>query len=103
MKQTDLVLEFEESRKRVAKYFGCDEDFFLKPLLQLKWAIKNEEDFHFLSYWSENGKKTDAVIVRKNGIPMVYHVEDYTMVVAIDCVKIGFIFANEKKNMDIPV
>lgn len=101
MEQTDLVLEFEKSRRRVAEYFGCDEDFFLKPLLHLKWAVKNEEDFHFLSYWSENGKKTDAVIVRKNGMPMVYCAGNYTMVVAIDCVKIGFIFANEKKNMGI--
>ena len=82
MARKEPVLDFEQSRKRVADYFGCDGDFFLKPLLDLEWAIK--------------GKKIDAVIVKKGGEPMIYETKDYTMVVAIDCVKIGFIFRNGK-------
>ena len=48
MARKEPVLDFEQSRKRVADYFGCDGDFFLKPLLDLEWAIKGEEDFFFL-------------------------------------------------------
>lgn len=100
MARKEPVLDFEQSRKRVADYFGCDRDFFLKPLLDLEWAIKGEEDFHFLSYWTAEGKKIDAVIVKKGGEPMIYETKDYTMVVAIDCVKIGFIFRNGKHITD---
>ena len=39
----------------------------------------------------------DAVIVKKNGIPMVYQKKEYTMVVAIDCVKIAFVFQNNQR------
>ena len=50
----------------------------------------------FLCYWTDEGKKIDAVVVKKSGTPMIYKTKDYTMVVAIDCVKIGFIFRNGK-------
>ena len=95
-KAKEPVLEFEQSKKRVAAYFGCDGDFFFKPLLGLEWAVRQDEDFTFLSYWTEEGKKVDAVVVKKGGSPMIYKTKEYTMVVAIDCVKIGFIFCNEK-------
>ncbi len=95
-KAKEPVLEFERSKKRVAAYFGCDGDFFLKPLLGLEWAVRQDEDFTFLSYWTEEGKKVDAVVVKRSGSPMIYKTKEYTMVVAIDCVKIGFIFCNEK-------
>ena len=52
---------------------------------------KNHERF-----FAEEGKKVDAVVVKKGGEPMIYKTKDYTMVVAIDCVKIGFIFRNGK-------
>lgn len=96
-KAMEPVLEFERSRKRVAAYFGCGEDFFLKPLSELEWAVRQDEDFTFLSYWTKEGKKVDAVVVKKGGAPLIYKTKDYTMVVAIDCVKIGFIFSNEKE------
>lgn len=99
MVKKEPVLDFVQSRKRVSDLFGCDNDFFLKPLLDLEWTIKEDEDFSFLSYWTPEGKKIDAVVVKKGGQPMVYKTRDYTMVVAIDCVKIGFIFRNGKNVM----
>ena len=95
-KEKGPVVEFEQARKRVNNHFGCDGDFFVKPLLDCEWAVKENEDFAFLSYWIEEGKKVDAVVVKKGGEPMIYKTKDYTMVVAIDCVKIGFIFRNGK-------
>lgn len=93
----DLVLKFIQSADELTKHFGCEGDFFLKPLTNLEWAIRDEEDFHFLSYWGEDGKKIEAVVVRKNGEPLIFREKSYTMVVAIDCVKIGFIFKSDKE------
>ena len=95
-KEKGPVVDFEQARKRLNSYFGCDSDFFVKPLLEYEWAVRQDEDFAFLSYWTEEGKKVDAVIVKKGGEPMIYRTKEYTMVVAIDCVKIGFIFRNGK-------
>ena len=100
MARKEPVLDYEQSRKRVSDYFGCDGDFFLKPLLDLKKKKKNEEDFYFLSYWTKEGKKVDAVVVKKGGEPMIFQTKEYTMVVAIDCVKIGFIFRSGKNIAD---
>ena len=94
------VMDFEQARKRINSYFGCDGDFFVKPLLDLEQAVREDEDFAFLSYWTNEGKKVDAVIVKKGGEPMIYKTKDYTMVVAIDCVKIGFIFRNGKNQTE---
>ena len=88
------VRAFEESKQRVVDYFGCEGDFFLKLMPELEWALRTDDDFTFLSYWTKEGSRADAVVVRKSGTPMVYEREEYTMVVAIDCVKIGFIFQN---------
>jgi hypothetical protein len=96
-KGKEPILEFEQARKKIMNNFGCDGDFFIKPLLDLEWAVRQEEDFSFLSYWTEDGKKIDAVVVKKDGAPMIYEKKEYTMVVAIDCVKIGFVFRNGKK------
>ena len=95
-KEKGPVADFVQTRKRINDYFGCEGDFFIKPLLDLEWAVREDEDFTFLCYWTTEGKKVDAVVVKKSGTPMIYKTKDYTMVVAIDCVKIGFIFRNGK-------
>lgn len=97
MENKEPILEYEQSIERLVEYFGCDRDFFMKLLLHCEWAVKVDGDFCFLSYWTEEGKKTDAVVVKKGGEPLIYVGKEYTMVVAIDCVKIGFIFRNDKK------
>lgn len=99
-KEKEPVLEFEQARKQINAYFGCEGDFFVKPLLDFEWAVREEEDFAFLSYWTGEGKKVDAVVVKKGGEPMIYKTKEYTMVVAIDCVRIGFIFQNGKNLTD---
>ncbi len=93
-KDKTSVQEYILSRKNILNYFHCEGDFFIKPLMGLEWVIKEVDDFHFLSYWNEDDKKVDAVVVKKDGAPMIYKTKEYTMVVAIDCVKIGFVFQN---------
>ena len=95
-KEKGPVADFVQTRKRINDYFGCEGDFFIHPLLDFEWSVREDEDFTFLCYWTTEGKKIDAVVVKKSGTPMIYKTKDYTMVVAIDCVKIGFIFRNGK-------
>lgn len=95
-KGKEPVQDFIQSTKRVIDHFGCDGDFFLKPLLDLEWTLRQDSDFSFLCYWTSGGKKVEAVVVKKGGETMCYKTKEYTMVVAIDCVKIGFIFRNSK-------
>ena len=97
MENKEPILAYEQSIERLVEYFGCDSDFFMKLLLHCEWTVKEDGDFYFLSYWTEEGKKTDAVVVKKAGEPLLYKGKEYTMVVAIDCVKIGFIFRNDKE------
>ncbi|WP_304508305.1 hypothetical protein [Anaerotignum sp.] len=100
-KGKEPVQEFVQASKKVADLFGCERDFFLKPLLELEWTVRQVDDFYFLCYWLENNKKVEAVIVKKNGEPLIYKTKDYSMIVAIDCVKIGFIFRNGKEASDL--
>ncbi|MDD4842718.1 MAG: hypothetical protein PHU31_00085 [Anaerotignum sp.] len=96
-KGKEPVQDFIQASKRLADLFGCEADFFIKPLLDLEWTVRRDDDFYFLCYWLENDKKVEAVIVKKNGEPLIYHTKDYSMVIAIDCVKIGFVFRNGKR------
>lgn len=96
-KDRDAVQQFMQTQKEVLDFFRCEGEFFIKPLMDYEWTIRSTEDFYFLSYWIKPNKKINAVIVKRNGVPMVYKRKGYTMVVAIDCVKIAFIFDNSKR------
>lgn len=93
----DKVRDLIDITSELIKDFGCENDFFLKPLIDLEWTVKSTEDFSMLSYWDSNDKKIEAIIVRKKLEPLIFEYGDYTMVIAIDCVKIGFIFKSNKK------
>ena len=98
-KGKEPIQYYIQTLKRVNDYFRCDGDFFLNPLLDLEWAIRKEEEFSFLCYWTKEGKKVEAIVVKKGGDPIICETKEYTLVVAIDCVKIGFIFRNSKNTM----
>lgn len=92
---SEFVHNFISSQKNLMKYFGCDGEFYVKPLINYSWAIKSNDDFSILSYWDNNDKRIDAVVVKKGGKPMVYKRDDFTMIIGIDCVKLAFIFKTE--------
>lgn len=98
-KGKEPIQDYIQTCKRVNDYFRCDGDFFLNPLLDLEWTIREDEDFSFLCYWTKEGKKVEAVVVKKGGEPIINATKEYTLVVAIDCVKIGFVFRNSKNTM----
>ena len=91
------VQNYISSKDRIMEYFKCDGDFFVKPLIDYQWRVTEDGDFYILTYWNAD-EKSDAVVIKKDGRPMIYEAEQYSMVVGINCVRIGFIFLNDKKN-----
>lgn len=96
----DFLKNYVSSKKQLMEHFKCEDDYFIKPLESLKWAVKNEDDFSFLIYWTKDEKRHSAVIVKKNGEAMIYKSKEYAMVVAIDCVKTAFVFSNSNFVLD---
>lgn len=94
---TNLISEFTDAKERLLRSFGCLEDYHIESRLGLNWEIAEDDGVFFLSHWKNIGNKTTAVIVKKNDAPLLYKSADYTMVIAIDCIKIAFIFNNVLK------
>lgn len=92
----NAVKEYLSSKENLFSFFGCDEEYFIKALVNYNWAIEEGSGVYFLIYWDTEGNKTKAVLVKKNGDPLIYRREDFTMVIGIDCVKTAFIFKNAK-------
>lgn len=92
-----LIKDFIKLENKIRQEFKCDEKFFLKPMIGNKWAINMQNETYFLSYLDSEGNKNSCYIVNKNNKPLIYKKDDLTMVIAIDCIKIAFIFENKNK------
>jgi hypothetical protein len=88
-----------KTQKQLMKYFNCPNEYFIKPLADTPWEIVGSEDMKILTY-EHNNTTYNAVIVRNNGKYMIYRSRGYVCVVAIDCVKIAFIF-DESREMNL--
>lgn len=91
-----IVENFINAKNILNNSFNCDEDYFIKPLINQKWTIKDNNGVFFLTYLDENENVKDCVIVKKNNNPMIYKKQGYTMVIGIECVKLAFILNNDK-------
>lgn len=95
MKQT--VTNYINHKKDLMDSFNCQNDYYIQPITEYKWDIKKEEDVYILSYWEDEGNKTDLVIVKKNGEPIIFNNDNYTMIIGINCIKIAYIVKNKNK------
>lgn len=91
----NIVENFINAKNMLNSKFDCEDDFFIKPLINKKWTIKDIDGIFFLTYWDKDNKIKDCVIVKKNNKPMIYKKDNYTMVVGIECVKLAFILKDE--------
>ena len=71
----DIVQNFIKAKQELNKQFECNDDFFIKPLINNKWSIKDNDGIFFLTYLDEQNVAKDCVIVKKNGQPMIYKKE----------------------------
>jgi hypothetical protein len=91
------VPDFIQAKKDLMQYFGCTDDFYVKPVTNATWYIRELEGMYFVGYGKEDEKPSEAVVVRRDGEPYIIEKGDYTMVVCIECIKIALIFKNENK------
>lgn len=90
----DIVDNFINAKNILNKKFNCTDDFFIKPLIDKKWTIKDNDGIFFLTYLDDNNNAKDCVIVKKNNEPMIFKKDNYTMIIGIECVKLAFILDN---------
>ncbi len=90
---TSPIADFLFSKKQVMDFFDCDDNYFIKPMVDASWKTKAEDGMWFLSYY-DDGKNNSAVIVKNGNRPLIFKRDEYTMVIAIECIKIAFIFKN---------
>jgi len=97
----DVVADYLKAYRALLWHFNCRQDYLVRSMIGYNWAIICEEDAFFLEYWRDGGEKSRAVAVRQDDAPMVYPAREYTLVVAIDCVKIGFILETWRQDRSI--
>ncbi len=85
------VLEYERAKNGLLQFFDCREDYHIKVVDKVQWKITVTDDIAFLCYWSDEKRRQDAVIAKKDGEPIIVRKKDHTLVVAIDCIKIAFV------------
>ncbi len=90
-----ILKKYVDSKSRLLKSFDCNGEYFVKPLEGYNWRVKELDQMAFLTYWKEGEKLNECVIVKKNNAPIIVRRKDYTMIVAIECVKVALILKND--------
>lgn len=92
-----VISNYINYRNAILRRFECDQNYYVKPIEEYNWKIKENQGIYFLNYWKGNGRVNQCVIVKKDNIPYVMKEKDYTMIVCIECVKVAIIALNEKE------
>lgn len=94
---TRVLRSYVTSKKNLFEYFKCREEYPVVMLTENRWAVKETEGMYFLTYWTKDEERQfNYVVVKKDGEPLVYKTRDYSMVIAIDCIKTAFVFKNNE-------
>lgn len=93
----DIVQGFKKSKQRLLKGFNCSIEYPINLLDDYSFEITKNEGLYFLSYWKDINKKTSAVIVLDDEKPVIYKSGNYLMIIAIDCIRLGFVFNKYKE------
>ncbi len=91
----DLVI-YKKTQNDIFKNFNVEPKYFLSVLDECSWEIIMQDDINLIKYDNGTEQKTN-LIVQKSEKPFIVEKGGYTMVVAIDCVKVAFVFKNDLK------
>ncbi len=92
-KTIDTFLEIKE---KIHLAFELEEEYFLKPILDYKWDVREVDGMMFFKYIVDD-KVFEQVVVRQKGENLFRVQGEYTLIVAIDCVKISFLVKNDNR------
>jgi len=98
-----IITRYLKSHRDLLRHFGCMQDYFIKSMIGYNWEIITYGDAYFLEYWGSREAKarTSAVIVCQDGRPQIFKAKEYALVVAIDCVKVGFLLETRLTKTDL--
>ncbi len=92
----NLVNNFKKTNDDIFLKFGVKNKYFISVLDDYNWEIINDNDIYLIKYYKDDFEQTNFII-QKNDVPLVYVEDGYTMIIAIDCVKVAFVFKNDLK------
>ena len=92
-----MLLQYAESKRKLLRYFDCPENYSIRICADCHWRLLETEGATFLEYRRADRAPTKAVVVNKDGAPLVYRTKDLAMIIAIDCIKIAFIMDTVKE------
>ncbi len=88
------IEQFSKLNSDMHKELNLDKDIYISPKIESKWKIDSLSGLSMVEF--ENNNKFDkCVIVNNEKEPVIIKKDIYTVVLAIDCVKVAFIFNNE--------
>ncbi|MFV0505066.1 MAG: hypothetical protein ACK5LT_14040 [Lachnospirales bacterium] len=90
-----LIDNFLQAKINLYDYFAMDYNYDIRINNNIKWKVEDSEGTSFLTYWINNEKFTNLIV--KKDEPLIVEKSQYTMVIAIDCVKIAYVFNNAYK------
>ena len=97
------VSRYLKAHKDLLRHFGCTQDYFIKSMIGYNWEIITDGGAYFLEYWGSREAKarTSAVVVCQDGRPLIFKAGEHALVVAIDCVKVGFLLETRLTKTDL--
>ncbi len=91
------IEQFCNLNKEIHEELNIGEHVYLSSKLNIEWKVLDLGDLKMIEF-GKNNIFEKCVIVNNEKEPLIIKKEKYTIIVAIDCVKIAFIFDN---NMEI--
>ncbi|NLP47222.1 MAG: hypothetical protein GX347_09310 [Epulopiscium sp.] len=90
------VNQYLYAKEELFTYFGCEPDYSITDFRHMYWQIQHKEGFSVITFseTQDFSDSDDAIIVKKDNQPMIYKTKEYTLVIGIRCVKVGFVFKN---------
>lgn len=92
----NILNKFYNTQNKIFESFDIKNEYLLRIDLYSKWTIEEIEGTFFLKYWDDKNEQTN-VIVKQDNVPLISDKNGYTMIVAIDCIKISIVFNNSNK------
>lgn len=89
----NIIKDFTENTNKIFDLFNVSGNYFLKVLEDTSFQIISENDM-FLVKYNENDNEITNLILTNKGKPLIFDKDGYTMIIAIDCVKVALVFDN---------
>ena len=91
------IKNYFAAENKLYQMFGCDEKYPLRVMPKYSWQLIKEDGMYFLTCQEDTSNKQTFVVVKKDGKPMVFGSEGYSMIIALDCVKMAFVLEDNMK------